>query len=77
MNLSSGSGKRLSFTDPSNDSDQYLRNRVRHELLPLLQQYNPRIRQTLVQMADLFREEEEFWQEHLEKVFPRVVRRPE
>ena len=60
--------------DPSNDSDQYLRNRVRHELLPLLQRYNPRIRQTLVQMADLFREEEGFWQEHLEKVFPRVVR---
>ncbi len=60
--------------DPSNDSDQYLRNRVRHELLPLLRRYNPRIRQSLVQMADLFREEEGFWREHLEEVFPRIAR---
>jgi tRNA(Ile)-lysidine synthase len=67
--------KRVSFLqDPSNRSDQYLRNRVRHELLPLLQQYNPRIRQVLVQMADLFRAEEEFWQKHLEEKFPDLVR---
>ena len=60
--------------DPSNQSVQYLRNRVRQELLPLLQGYNPRVRQILVQMADLFRAEEEFWQEHLEEEFPKVVR---
>ncbi len=62
------------LTDPSNQSLLYLRNRVRHELLPLLQQYNPRIRQILVQMADLFRTEEEFWKKHLEEKFPAVVR---
>ena len=67
--------KRVSFLqDPSNRSDHYLRNRVRHELLPRLQQYNPRIRRVLVQMADLFRAEEEFWQKHLEDKFPSVVR---
>ena len=53
------------LTDPSNQSAAYLRNRIRHEILPLLQQYNPRIRQVLVQMADLFRGEEEFWETHL------------
>jgi tRNA(Ile)-lysidine synthase len=67
--------KKVAFLqDPSNQTDQYLRNRVRHELLPLLQRYNPRVQQTLVQMADLFRAEEEFWQEHLEEEFPKVVR---
>lgn len=67
--------KRVAFLqDPSNQSDQYLRNRVRNELLPLLRGYNPRIRQTLVQMADLFRAEEAFWQEHVEEKFPQVVR---
>jgi len=60
--------------DPSNQSDQYLRNRVRHELLPLLQRYNPKVRQVLVQMADLFRAEEAFWQKFVEEKFPSVVR---
>jgi tRNA(Ile)-lysidine synthase len=68
------SQKTAYLTDPSNQSLLYLRNRVRHELLPLLQQYNPRIRQILVQMADLFRAEEEFWKKHLEEKFPAVVR---
>jgi tRNA(Ile)-lysidine synthase len=62
------------LTDPSNQCLHYLRNRVRHELLPLLQQYNPRIRQILVQMADLFRAEEDFWKKLLEEIFPAVVR---
>jgi tRNA(Ile)-lysidine synthase len=68
-------GKRILYlTDPSNKSLHYLRNRVRHELLPVLRQYNPRVRQVLVQMADLFRAEEEFWQKYLTKKFPCVVR---
>ena len=67
--------KRIVYlTDPSNQSQQYLRNRIRHELLPLLQQYNPRIRHVLVQMADLFRAEEEFWEAHLSEKFAGIVR---
>ena len=67
--------KRIPFlTDPSNVSPHYLRNRVRQELLPLLQQYNPRVRQVLVQMADLFRAEEEFWRGFLAEKFPSLVR---
>jgi tRNA(Ile)-lysidine synthase len=62
------------LTDPSNRSPHFLRNRVRHELLPILQQYNPRFRQTLVQMADLFRLEENFWQGMMEEKFPALVR---
>jgi tRNA(Ile)-lysidine synthase len=62
------------LTDPSNQSPVYLRNRIRHELLPLLQQYNPRICQVLVQMAELFRGEEEFWETYLARKFAGVVR---
>jgi tRNA(Ile)-lysidine synthase len=62
------------LTDPSNQSLHFLRNRVRHELLPILQRYNPRFRQTLVQMAELFRAEENFWQKIIEERFPALVR---
>jgi len=62
------------LTDPSNRSLHFLRNRVRLELLPILQRYNPKFRQTLVQMADLFRAEEGFWQKILEEKFPALVR---
>ncbi len=38
--------------DPSNRSRAYLRNRIRHELLPLLRRYNPRVDDALVRLAD-------------------------
>jgi tRNA(Ile)-lysidine synthase len=45
--------------DASNASDAYLRNRVRHHLLPLLaKEYNPRIVESLGALADLMREDE-------------------
>jgi tRNA(Ile)-lysidine synthase len=38
---------------------QYLRNRVRHQLIPLLtREYNPQIRRALVRMAELARQDE-------------------
>jgi tRNA(Ile)-lysidine synthase len=46
-------------TDASNASDAYLRNRVRHHLLPLLaKEYNPRIVRSLAALAALVREDE-------------------
>ncbi len=66
--------KVIYLTDPSNRSWHFLRNRVRQELLPLLQQYNPQFRQTIVQMADLFRAEEKFWQKILEEKFSSLLR---
>ncbi|MCJ7566914.1 MAG: tRNA lysidine(34) synthetase TilS [Anaerolineales bacterium] len=37
--------------DPSNTDHIYFRNRIRHELLPLLETYNPGIRQILLRLA--------------------------
>jgi len=46
--------------DPSNRSIAYRRNRIRHQLLPLLaRQYNPRIVETLAWLAAQAREDED------------------
>jgi tRNA(Ile)-lysidine synthase len=37
--------------DPTNRSRSYLRNRVRHDLLPRLRKYNPRIEEALARVA--------------------------
>lgn len=39
--------------DESNADTGFLRNRLRHELLPILEGYNPQIRRRLIEMADL------------------------
>ena len=44
--------------DYSNRDKTYLRNRIRHELLPLLKEYNPSVRDTLVATADILSEED-------------------
>ncbi len=38
--------------DVSNDSLDHTRNRVRHELIPALQQFNPGVKQVLARLAD-------------------------
>jgi tRNA(Ile)-lysidine synthase len=48
--------------DSTNRHLSYTRNRIRHELLPLLEGWNPRLREHLAQMAALARDEEAWWQ---------------
>ncbi len=53
--------------DESNLDHHFARNRVRHELLPLLErEYNPNLRQVLSDLAELSRAEEEYWQSLVE-----------
>src|ERR1017187_10026093 len=54
--------------DSSNADPAYTRNRVRHDLLPLLEGWNPRLREHLSQMAELARDEEAWWQAEVAKV---------
>ena len=48
--------------DASNLDLRQTRNRIRHQLLPLLSQFNPRIVETLACTAEIARDEEAFWQ---------------
>jgi tRNA(Ile)-lysidine synthase len=61
--------------DLSNQDLDHFRNRIRHELLPLLQRdYNPRIRQVLADLGEIARGEEEYWRQELSQLAPRLVR---
>ncbi|MGA3315999.1 MAG: tRNA lysidine(34) synthetase TilS [Candidatus Korobacteraceae bacterium] len=54
--------------DESNLDYRFIRNRVRHELLPLLErEYNPNLRHVLSDAAELSRAEEEYWQALVER----------
>ena len=46
--------------DSSNQSDAFLRNRIRHHVMPLLRAENPRIGENLSRMALRLRQDEEF-----------------
>ena len=46
--------------DSSNETDAFLRNRIRHHVMPLLTAENPRIAENLSQMALRLREDEDF-----------------
>ena len=59
--------------DSSNRHLSFTRNRIRHELLPLLEGWNPRLREHLVQMAALARDEEAWWQTELAKLTPQLL----
>jgi len=58
--------------DPSNQQEVYLRNRIRHRLLPLLEAYNPEIKETLLREAELLQEENDFLSRHTEELLPQV-----
>ena len=59
--------------DSSNRHLTYTRNRIRHELLPLLESWNPRLRDHLAQMAELARDEEAWWQSELARLAPQIL----
>jgi tRNA(Ile)-lysidine synthase len=50
------------FQDMSNWDTAYLRNHIRHELLPILENYNPRLRQNIHQLTAILSEEERIMQ---------------
>ena len=58
--------------DASNQDITYLRNRIRHQLLPQLASYNPRIREALNTTADICREENYLLDEMAEYAFAQL-----
>jgi tRNA(Ile)-lysidine synthase len=60
--------------DASNADLRFARNRVRHELLPLLERYNPNLRETLARNAALIAADERFLEARTDAAWPIVVR---
>lgn len=61
------------INDSTNESKEFLRNKIRLDLLPELKTYNPQIKEALSRTADILRYEEEFISneagKHFEKIF--------
>lgn len=60
--------------DSTNRDLQHTRNRIRHELLPQLERdYNPGLRQTLADLAEMSRGEADYWDREVQSLMPRLV----
>lgn len=60
--------------DSSNASDKYLRNRLRHKLIPMLEEENPSFRSALMDTMHKLSETEKLYQQELGQLKQRLVR---
>jgi tRNA(Ile)-lysidine synthase len=61
--------------DSSNKDLSHTRNRVRHQLLPMLERdFNPGIRRTLADLAETARAESDYWDRETEALLTRIIR---
>ena len=63
----------IPLEDQSNTDPHFLRNRVRHELLPLLQELNPGIRTTLLRNAEVVRVDLAWLEAQVDKCWQAVI----
>lgn len=57
--------------DRSNLDPRHLRNRIRHQLIPILERdFNPQVAGVLAAQAEIARAEEEFWQQETARILP-------
>lgn len=59
--------------DSSNLSSLFLRNRIRHEVIPVLRTINPSVEKTLLHTTALLADEQSFLEEQVAQVWDRVV----
>lgn len=59
--------------DTTNNDTAFTRNRIRHELLPELAEFNPQIHSQLANMATVARDEELYWQAELGRILPGLL----
>ena len=59
--------------DASNADVSFARNRLRHQIMPVLRQLNPALDETLRQTAEIARAEEEFWAGQVRCLLPKLL----
>jgi tRNA(Ile)-lysidine synthase len=59
--------------DATNADTAFTRNRIRHELLPQVAGFNPRIAEQLANLAAIARDEERWWEAELGRLLPSLV----
>ncbi len=59
--------------DLSNQDPRYTRNRIRHELLPILTSFNPRISRHLAYLCDRLAADEDCWQDLIENDLQSII----
>ena len=60
--------------DPTNLDRRFVRNRIRHEIVPLLREINPSVEESFLRLWEILREEEDFLKEQCEALLNRVQR---
>jgi tRNA(Ile)-lysidine synthase len=60
-------------TDSSNNETNYLRNKIRHEVIPYLKIFNPDISGNLLGLAEIAREEEQWMSEKTRELYLKLV----
>lgn len=59
--------------DATNRDVSLTRNRVRHELMPVLRGFNPGVDGALARLAEIARDEEAFWRGEVARLLPQVL----
>lgn len=60
--------------DRSNLSVDYMRNRIRIELIPILNTYNPRFREAILQLSEIATEEEKVWGASVSEIVTKLIK---
>lgn len=59
--------------DATNSDTRFTRNRMRHELMPLLRDFNPNVEEQLARVSEIARDEESYWEIELRRVLPQLL----
>jgi tRNA(Ile)-lysidine synthase len=65
--------KLVPLEDASNSDTRFVRNRIRHELLPLLTQINPGIGSTLLRNAEIMGVDYAWIEDQIDELWPQVI----
>ncbi|MDA8388516.1 MAG: tRNA lysidine(34) synthetase TilS [Nitrospiraceae bacterium] len=62
------------ITDPTNLKNEYTRNKIRHDLVPVLKKFNPNLDETILRTTQILAEEERYFESAVLKGLMRLLR---